>query len=256
MRTIGKLGLAAALLLGTAQLAMAGVVTETYSDPVSGYATTPYGVNPTGTGEGTSAGTLDGSKSISFLGFTAVCAADPTCAATSTGLKSVQFTLTENAEASGSGNQPGGTVTLAIFNIGSFALEGDLKGTDLVGGSSTVLLAADNTSGYDVNGGSSFSGPFNTGTQDFTSGAQNSNVFTSDLGDFLTGYSAWDGDTGSASVLCGGGNCTNVAFSDMGSITVTATYDYSTPQIPEPLGVAVMASGLMGLGFLRFRRSR
>ncbi len=46
------------------------------------------------------------------------------------------------------------------------------------------------------------------------------------------------------------------AISDVGSITVTATYDYSTPQIPEPLGVAVMASGLMGLGFLRFRRSR
>ncbi len=101
MRTIGKLGLAAALLLGTAQLAMAGVVTETYTDPVSGYATTPYGVNPPAPGKAPAPERWMEASSIGFLGFTAVCAANPTCAATSTGLQSVQFTLTENAQASG-----------------------------------------------------------------------------------------------------------------------------------------------------------
>lgn len=255
MRVIGKLGVAAALLLATGQLAFAGVVSETYSDPLSGFSPTPYGVNPTGTGVGTSAGTLDGSSVVNFSGFTSVCAANPTCATTSTGLTGVQFTLTENAQASGSGYQPGGTVTLAIFNIGSFALEGSVANTPLVGGSSTVLLAADNTSDYPINNGNTVIGNFNTGTQTFSSGAVDSNLITTNLSAFESAYYGWNGDTGSASVLCGGGNCSSVQFSDLGSLTITATYDYSTPQVPEPLGVAILASGLLGLGFIRYRRS-
>ena len=255
---ITKVGVAvAALLLATGQMAVAGVVTETYSDPSAGtFTPTPFGVNPAGNGIGTNAGTLDGASTIGFQGFNALCAANPTCAATSTGLTGVQFTLTENAQASGSGTEVGtGPVSVLIFNIGSFALEGGLAGTVLSGGSSTVLLAADNTSSAAVDGGASITGAFTTGTLNFTSGAINSDLITTGLSGFLTGYTSWAGDSGSSSILCGSGNCTGVNTTDAGNVTVTATYDYSTPQVPEPFGVAVLASGLLGLGFFRYRRS-
>ena len=255
---ITKIGVAvAALLLAAGQAAVAGVVTETYSDPSGGtFTATPFGVNPAGNGIGTNAGTLDGTHAIGFQGFTALCAADPTCAATSTGLTGVQFTLTENAQASGSGTEVGtGPITVLIYNIGSFALEGSVAGTVLSGGSSTVLLAADNTSSAAIDGGASITGAFTTGTLNFTSGAINSDLLTTGLSNFLTGYSGWDGDSGSSSILCGSGNCTGISTTDAGNITVTAIYDYSTPQVPEPCGVAVLASGLLGLGFFRYRRS-
>lgn len=220
-----KLALAATLLLGTVQAASAGVLTESFSDPASGFRTTPIGPDP-----------------YTFQGFNALAT---TNSLSNVHLDSVMISIKEAAYLSGSGTagSNGTVLDLTVNNTGSVSFTSfsltSLSVADSTYYSSPSLSAAQNYTFPTET-------PFNTNSGTYTTSAL--------LADFSSNWTSTFQDTGFASIGTSSGNVTNGTASDQGNVTVTATYTYSADPIPEPAGVAMLASGLLAMGMLRRRR--
>ena len=217
MRLIEKVILAGALLLGSAQMASAGVLQQQDT----------YG--PAGTKWST---TLD------FAGFNSSLGT----------LNSVTVTVEELLTGSGSAlnesaNTESGTISITDTGTVSF-----LPGTLL------PLVAADeaSTSTLTVGAGKSV-GPVavaNTSTVSETT-ASDLTPFESAWTGHATDTSSIAANFGTANVLFGGTSLGEIIA------TVTYGYSAPTAaQVSEPFSIAMLASGLLSLGLIRRRRSR
>lgn len=251
MRTVAKIGLASALLLGTAHVAFAGVIGQTLYDPSSsGFTATTFGIQP-GTGvAGTSPGTP--TDPLTFAGFDATYDATYGAGAhTGVTLDSVQITVQETAQVSGviknTGTGPE-TLTVGVDNWGSFSLSG------AVASAMSQLNVEDhkNFSFSNIAVGDTET----TGLLTTTPVSSSSGAITSDLALFANSFGGLDGDLGFSSTGCGNGNC-NGSSTDAGQIAVSVAYTYSAnppPSVMEPTSMAILASGLLGVGMIRRRR--
>ena len=251
MRTIGKLGFAAALLVGTAHMAMAGVISESAYDPSStGFTPTTFGITGGTAGIPGSPGTP--TDTLNFQGFNAAYdAANGAGAHTGVVLDSVNITVTETAQVNGTLKNTGTgleTLDVTVSNWGSFALSGAIAGA-----MSQLNVNDLQTFSYgNISAGSSIT----TGALTTKPTLLSSGPITSDLSLFANGFSGLDGDLGYTATGCGNGNCTGSA-TDAGQIGVSVQYTYSDvvpPSVVEPTSMAILASGLLSLGLIRRRR--
>jgi hypothetical protein len=105
-----------------------------------------------------------------------------------------------------------------------------------------------NTSGkITLLGGSSYTTPNLTGSKSATSNA------TGSLNDFLGGWSLTFGETGNYAGTAGTG--INLSAATEGAVTVTVDYNYSNT-VPEPMTIALLGTGLAGIGVIRRRRAK
>ena len=67
-----------------------------------------------------------------------------------------------------------------------------------------------------------------------------------------------DASTNTFDGFSGGGGNISTSINTLGDAVLNVTYTYSpgTPSVPEPFSIALLGSGLLGLGFVRFRRAR
>ena len=217
MRTVTKLGVAAAaLLLSTAPMAMAGQITQTDSfGPASSIT----------------------NHTFNFAGYTG--------AGT---LTNVAITVTESISG-------GETAT----NTGSANITGTMGVKDFSSVSSTRFSTVNLTN------------PSNTiaatltkaGTPGDTTGFRPLSGTVSDTFNFLSGLThfttAWSalGNDTSAIVANFSPDTVDLSLGTDGTLSVSAVYTYTGGAVvSEPFSIAMLASGLLGLGIIRRRRSR
>lgn len=222
MRTIGQIGFAAALLLGTAPMALAGpFATQTLS----------FGpANPNW-----------GPETLNFTGATAGAGQH---------LTEVIVTVTEalagSAQAENFSTTASGTGTIGLTNTGTASIPAMTAPVTVIDSATTP----------------SFTVPANQ-TSPYPPSAYTLSNTTSVVSDFFSNLSpfetAWTSSVSDKSLTTTSftGGLVSAVTSDTGTVTVAAQY-FEAPNVgvPEPMAVAVMASGLLGLGLVRYRRSR
>jgi len=161
-------------------------------------------------------------------------------------LTGVVVTLTDNVN---------GTLTLTnngsgSTNVSAFLI--DIAKTLLPGGFlKTETISTPSFSDPTLAQGASL------GPSPVTASASTSKTYLSSLATFESAWSVTTGDFGSVDTTSGNGNGV-AAYTDSSSLIVSAQYTYTptptTTPAPEPATMAILGSGLAGLGLLRRRR--
>ena len=215
-------------LLACTSAASAGVVTAAESGT--------YGPLPTNWGVPPPADLVDyfpvDAQAINFAGF------DPSLGA----LQSVSLLITES-------------------------LSGTLTPTNAASARARVVTYIDNTLTYQISGteysledksvkNTAVLDPGQTGpTAKVTGSASTTLTFSSpsDLAFFKKAWSGLFSDSGSVNISDTSGNG-NAVYTDVGAVSVQATYTFDEAAVSEPLSVALFGSGLVALGLVRRRR--
>ncbi len=222
MRNVIGFCFASTMLLGAAHGAMAGSITETtYYPGQTTYQSTPW------------------TATLPFQGFDALVSGS---VAANNHLTDIQVTITESVHSPGTAdaNTTAQTVTATVDNTATVDLLTQTGQSVFVHNNINYVVGtlAANTPTDFIATGSTTSAPVSV---------------TGSLASFLTPWSGYSNDQGSTGSLCSAGGCT-VTTTDNGQIAVAVTYDYTANAVPEPAGVAMLASGLLAMGMLRRRR--
>jgi hypothetical protein len=174
------------------------------------------------------------SNTLNFQGFTALAGAGKI-------LQSVTFDLTETLTGS----------AFATNNSTTSSATGDFVITN------TAEINA-GTFGKVINqqASSSITIPINSTspTQNISGSTSASTTLTSNLSQFLSGYTGSASDNAVEGLSFNGGNL-SATFTDSGALSVLVTYAYSVAPVPEPATIAILGVGLLGLGLVRPRRA-